>query len=82
MTEKEAYGNRSYYQRVSTWYQTGDKVIVGPAYRGNGEYVSDGYTGPYTVVCKLDSAGDYKVCRGDMVDDWDLIVNASRLTPR
>lgn len=82
MTEEEAYGNMNLNRRISTWYRTGDKVTVGPVYHGNGEYVSDGYVGPYTVVKKLDAAGDYKVCRGDTVDDWDLIINASRLTPR
>ncbi len=84
MTEAEAYPNRSYQQRVATWYQAGDRVTVGPAYRGNGEYISDGYSGPYTVVKKIDSASDYKIIRGDVLDgaDWDLIVNASRLTRR
>lgn len=81
MNEKEAYGNRDYSERVWTSYNVGDKVTVGPAYRGNGNYQSDGFSGPFTVVKVLDTQ-DYKVCRGDAVAPYDLIINASRLTPR
>lgn len=82
MIETEAYPDRPYCHRINTWYVAGDKVTVGPAYRGNGEYVSDGHCGPFTVVERLGAARDYKVCRGDVVGPWDLIINASRLTRR
>lgn len=84
MKESEAYGNSTYAQRIRTWYNPGDKVTLGPAYRGNGEYIHDGYSGPFTVVKKMDSAGDYKVIRGDELydGDWDVMINASRMTRR
>jgi len=85
MTEEEAYGSRTYCQRVNTWYKAGDKVTIGPAFRMGGQYTSDGCEGNYTVFHKLDSMGDYILIRGDEViegEEGDLMVHASRMTRR
>jgi hypothetical protein len=82
MTEKEAYDDFNYSRRIARWYKPGDKVKVGPAYRENNNYVADGHEGNYTVVEVMDSGGDCKVTKGDVIDEWDLMINAGRLTPR
>lgn len=77
--------SQTYHQRINTRYQVGDKVTVGLAYSENGVYTSDGFSGPYVVVDQMDGVGDYKIARGDVVygpDEWDVIINASRLTHR
>jgi hypothetical protein len=81
MTEKEAYGNITEAMRISARYAPGDKVTVGPAYLGSGQYGSDGNLGDY-VVLKSIGKGDYKLCKGDALGDWDLICHVSRLIPR
>lgn len=81
MTEKDAYGDRDHTTRALTKYEPGDRVTVGPGYRAGGLYAADGCEGNYTVV-KAIGRNDYKVSRGDAVGSWDLMVCASRLTPR
>jgi len=85
MNENQAYGDTIYRQRLNTWYKAGDKVRVGPSYRGNDEYAHDGCEGSYTVVSKMESAGDYKLIKGDRFygeDEYDLMVNAPRMVRR
>lgn len=84
--EEEAYPN-CYLQRKNTWYNPGDKVTVGPAWRMDNRYYADGHEGEYTVVC-CESTGLYRLAKGDWNtadldrEDYDLVVNVSRLTKR
>jgi hypothetical protein len=52
MTNQEAYGNRSYEQRLGTLYQVGDFVSVGPAYQMVGTYAIDGFEGQYEITAR------------------------------
>lgn len=81
MTEKEAYGDFDYPRRISRWYNPGDKVRVGPAYRGDNIYMADGHEGNYTVVGILSNTS-YELAKGDTVDECDLVVSNSRMIPR
>jgi hypothetical protein len=86
-TEEEAYPN-TYLERKNAWYNPGDMVRVGPAFRQDGRYYSDGYEGLYTVLC-CESGGFYRLIKGDVhnlegldQEDYDLAINVSRITRR
>jgi hypothetical protein len=87
MTEAEAYPN-TYLERKNAWYNPGDKVKVGPAFRQGGRYFADGAEGLYTVLCR--EPGDfYFLIKGDIFDldgwheeDVDASIYVSRITKR
>ena len=80
MIESEAYPcGRDDLERASATYRHGDRVTVGPAYMGRGQWSPAGEEGAYHVVRAL-SHGDYYLCRYSPDGQWDTIINAARLT--
>ena len=83
MNELEAYpSGLTDSQRSTAVYKHGDRVHLGPGYRGNGLWVNEPGQGDYYVVRPLISDGhnDYYLCRYSPDGQWDYICHASRLT--
>ena len=79
MTEIEAYPcGRDYETRSGAEYSVGERVVVGPAYRGGNNYAPDNCSGEFYITRDL-SDGDYEISR-NLGGDYDFIVHVSRIT--
>ena len=79
MTEIEAYPcGRSDGERARTTYESGDRVHIGPGYRGNGQWVNESGQGEYYILRRMDVGADYYLAR-ERDGEWEYICHASRL---
>jgi len=59
-TNEQAYGERTYCERLNSEYDIGDKVCIGPAYIGPNRYENDNITGmDGTIIGRRDK--DYQI---------------------
>lgn len=81
MTEDKAYPClRSYETRVRCEFKVGDRVLVGPAYRGYGRYEVDEWCGEFCVV-HIGDNNNYYLAKQMNYNRWyDVIIGSSRLT--
>lgn len=86
MNNQEAYGNKTYEERLLQKFYPGDLVRVGPRYDGNGHYVADNGTGQVARVVrelppsKYGTSRDYKLMSVNYSDEIEYdVCNVTRL---